>query len=42
MLVSDCCGVELSGMEVDYGICHCCGEHCSIVNDETGELVELD
>lgn len=41
MFVSDCCGVEMGIIEAQYGICSCCGEHCSLV-DDNGELFELD
>jgi hypothetical protein len=31
---SDCCGEQMTGEQVDYGICPCCGEHCSVVEQE--------
>jgi hypothetical protein len=33
--VSDCCGVEMTGIQMDYGICPDCGEHCEIVTDDS-------
>lgn len=28
---SDCCGVTMTGVQLDYGICPDCGEHCVII-----------
>jgi hypothetical protein len=32
--VSDCCGAYLDDAQIQYGICHDCGEHCEIVTEE--------
>lgn len=32
--VSECCGAYLDDAQVQYGICHDCGEHCEIVTEE--------
>ena len=40
MYFSDCCGCPMDGIEVDYGICPLCHEHCAPENDEPEELVE--
>ena len=31
---SDCCGEQMTGEQVDYGICPCCGEHCEAIFQE--------
>lgn len=33
-MISDCCGVEMDPIQIEHGICPCCGEHCEVVNDE--------
>ena len=30
---SECCGEQMTGEQVDYGICPCCGEHCEVTYD---------
>jgi hypothetical protein len=28
---TDCCGYEAKGIDIDYGICRDCGDHCEYV-----------
>lgn len=37
MIFSDCCGVEMNGIQADYGLCPDCGEHCDVVVDDSEE-----
>ena len=38
MIESDCCGVVMSDIKADYGICPRCGEHCeSVESRENGD-----
>lgn len=36
-MFSDCCGVEMDPIQVEYDICPRCGEHCEAVSDEENE-----
>jgi hypothetical protein len=40
--VSDCCGVEMTGIQMDYGICPDCGEHCELVADDADYIPGVD
>lgn len=34
MMFSDCCGCEMNGIQMDYGLCPDCGEHCEVVIED--------
>lgn len=35
---SDCCGSEMSGIEMDHGVCPKCGEHCEVVVEQISAI----
>lgn len=34
---SDCCGCDMSFIQVDLGICPDCLEHCEVIGEEVSE-----
>lgn len=39
--ISDCCGVEMNGHDIDYGICPDCHDHCEAIDEEEENEEEI-
>ena len=37
LIVSDCCGAEMTPIHAEHGVCPQCGEHCEIITDDSLE-----